>query len=251
MKNVSFFQLPPSGNRPSGVEKFLKRSLADLQLDYLDLYLIHTPFTFEDIEGDLHPVNENGEIKLDLTTNHLAVWAEMEKQVVAGRTRAIGVSNFNIAQLTKVLNFATVPVSNIQVELHLYFQQKELVEFCKKRGIAVTAYSPLGSRGFVELLGKTDVLPDLLSNPVVLEIAKKYNKSSAQIVLRHTLQKGVAAIPKSTNPKRIQQNINLFDFELESGEMEKLNNLDQGPKGRVCDFVSFFKGVAKHPEFPF
>lgn len=115
----------------------------------------------------------------------------------------------------------------------------------------MTAYSPLGSRGLVKLLGKTQVLPDLLSNPVVLQIAKKHEKSSAQILLRHTLQKGVAAIPKSTNPKRIQENIDLFDFQLDSGEMEQLNNLDQGPKARVCDFVSFFKGIAKHPEFPF
>ena len=109
------------------METWLKKSLEDLQLDYLDLYLIHTPFAFEEVEGDLHPVNENGEIRLDVTTDHLAVWAEMEKQVVAGRARAIGLSNFNISQVTRILNVARVPVSNLQIELHVYFQQKELV----------------------------------------------------------------------------------------------------------------------------
>lgn len=93
------------------------------------MYLIHTPFTFKDVEGDLHPVNENGEIQLDMTTDHVAVWKEMEKQVVAGRTRAIGLSNFNISQITRILNVVTVPISNLQIELHVYFQQNELVIF--------------------------------------------------------------------------------------------------------------------------
>ena len=111
------------------MEKWLKQSLNDLQLDYLDLYLIHVPISFEEVDGDLHPVDENGEIRLDTTTDLVAIWAEMEKQVVAGRTRAIGISNFNISQITQILNVTRVPVSNIQVELHLYFQQKELVSF--------------------------------------------------------------------------------------------------------------------------
>ncbi|XP_043471485.1 1,5-anhydro-D-fructose reductase [Leptopilina heterotoma] len=244
-------KLPPPGNRPSGVDKWLKKSLKDLQLDYLDMYLIHTPFSFKEVEGDLHPVNENGEIQLDMTTDHVAVWKEMEKQVVAGRTRAIGLSNFNISQITRILNVTTVPVSNLQIELHVYFQQNELVAFCKEKSITVTAYSPLGSRGLVKLLGKTESLPDLLMNPVVQEIAKTLNKTCAQILLRHIIQKGVAAIPKSTTPKRIQENIQLFDWHLSAEQVEKLNNLNQGQKARVCDFISFFKGIDKHPEFPF
>lgn len=103
----------------------------------------------------------------------------------------------------------------------------------------------------MKLLNKTEVLPDLLVNPVVQEIAKEHKKTTAQILLRHIIQKGVAAIPKSTNPKRIQDNIDLFDWELNDEQMKKLNNLNQGQKARVCDFVSFFKGIDKHPEFPF
>lgn len=98
-----------------------------MQLEYLDLYLIHTPFAFEEVGEELHPVDENGEFRLDLTTNHVAVWAEMEKQVSEGRTKAIGLSNFNAKQISKILSNAKLPISNLQIELHLYFQQKEMV----------------------------------------------------------------------------------------------------------------------------
>lgn len=109
------------------MEKWIKRSLKDLQLDYLDLYLIHTPFSLKEIGEELHPVDENGKIIIDKSTNHLEIWAEMEKQVAAGRTRAIGLSNFNIEQIEKVLSVAKLPIANLQIELHVYFQQKKLV----------------------------------------------------------------------------------------------------------------------------
>jgi len=98
-------------------------------LNYLDLYLVHTPFAFEDAGEELHPVNEKGEIRLDTNTDHLQIWSVMEKQVLEGRTKAIGLSNFNIAQLQKILKNAKLPISNLQIELHIYFQQKELVNF--------------------------------------------------------------------------------------------------------------------------
>jgi len=243
-------KLPPTGNRPQSVEKYLKKSLKDLQLDYLDLYLIHTPFTFIEEGDDLHPKDENGEVKMEMTTDHIAVWAEMEKQVVNGLTKAIGLSNFNAKQIDRVLKVAKVPVSMLQIELHLYFQQKEMVEFCKSKDIPITAYSPLGTRGLVKRLGKNDTLPDLLANPTVLEIAKKYNKTPAQIALKHLIQKGIIVIPKSTNPQRIKDNIQLFEWTLGTEDVTALNNLDQGAKGRICDFT-FLPGTNKHPEFPF
>lgn len=122
-------KLPPTGNRHEDVEKWIKKSLANLQLDYLDLYLIHTPFTFVDAGEEMHPYNENGEIMIDVTTDHVKTWQAMEQQVLEGRTRAIGLSNFNIVQIEKILNIAKIPVSNLQIELHVYLQQKELVNF--------------------------------------------------------------------------------------------------------------------------
>lgn len=114
----------------------------------------------------------------------------------------------------------------------------------------MTAYSPLGSRGLVKLLEKTDVLPDLLANPVVIKIAQKHNKSPAQILLKHILHKDIVAIPKSTNAQRIKENIQLFDWQLEDKDINELNALNVGKSARICDF-SFFKGIQKHPEYPF
>ncbi|XP_071633318.1 1,5-anhydro-D-fructose reductase [Temnothorax longispinosus] len=243
-------KVPASGNRPGDIEKWLKKSLSNLQLSYLDLYLVHTPFAFEDAGEVLHPFNEKGEIKIDPSTDHLQIWPVMEKQVLEGRTKAIGLSNFNIAQIQRILNNAKLPISNLQIELHVYFQQKELVKFCQNNDISVTAYSPLGSRGLVEKIGKGDAVPNLLQNVTVLEIAEKYEKTSAQILLKCIIQKGIAAIPKSINPSRIKENFELFDWELEAKDVDKLNALDMGESARICDF-SFFKGVSKHREFPF
>ncbi|KAK1129510.1 hypothetical protein K0M31_019232 [Melipona bicolor] len=244
-------KLPPSGNRPEDVETWITKSLKDLQLEYVDLYLIHTPFTFEKVsDGNLHPVDENGEIKLDLSTDHVKIWAEMEKQVNCGRAKAIGLSNFNICQIMRILNNSKIKVSMLQVELHVYLQQKHLVEFCRKQNIPVTAYSPLGTRGLVKLLNKLEEISDMLQNDVVLEIAKTHKKSPAQILLRFIVQNGIAVIPKSTNSQRIKENIQLFSWELESEDMEKLSNLDLQEAGRICDFT-MFKGIKRHPEYPF
>lgn len=98
-----------------------------MQLSYLDLYLVHTPFAYADAGEVLHPFNEKGEIRIDPSTDHLQIWSVMEKQVLEGRTKAIGLSNFNIGQIKKILNNAKLPISNLQIELHVYFQQKELV----------------------------------------------------------------------------------------------------------------------------
>ncbi|KAJ9599822.1 hypothetical protein L9F63_009862, partial [Diploptera punctata] len=243
-------KLPPIGNRPEGVEKYIKRSLENLGLDYLDMYLVHVPFGFMERGEEIHPVNEDGMILLDKTTNHVEIWKAMEAQVDAGRTKAIGLSNFNISQIERVLNAARIPPANLQVELHVYFQQRELVNFCKTHNIVVCAYSPLGSRGTVQLLKKAGTsreLPDLMSNPVVQEVAKQHDKTPAQILLRHIIQRGIAAIPKSTNPQRILQNFQVLDFELSSDNMAALDKLDQGPNGRILNF-EFFKGVKEHPD---
>lgn len=124
------------------------------------------------------------------------------------------------------------------------------VKFCQDNNIIVTAYSPLGTRGFVKKIGRADAVPDLLENPVVLEIAKKYKKTPAQISLKFIIQKGIVAIPKSSTPTRIKENIKLFDWELDIEDVNKLNDLDVGESARICDFT-FFKGILQHPEFPF
>lgn len=118
--------MPPKGNRPGGVKKHLNQTLKDLQLDYLDLYLIETPWSFEEVGEKLIPINEDGKVLLDMNTNNTATWEEMEKQVDLGKVRAIGLSNFNYSQVMEIHKVARIPISVIQMEMHVYFQSSEV-----------------------------------------------------------------------------------------------------------------------------
>ncbi|KAK9883005.1 hypothetical protein WA026_001218 [Henosepilachna vigintioctopunctata] len=249
-------KLPNVGNRSRDVEKFLNMSLERLKMNYVDLYLIHMPFSFFGDEESYAPLKDNdGSVQLDVNANIVETWGEMEQQVEKGRTRSIGLSNFNMEQVERICKSCKIVPSVLQVELHAYLQQKELVEKCKELGIVVTAYSPLGSPGanqhFSSKYNYTiDDFPDILGHPTVQNLAQKYSKSAGQILLRHSIQRGIVVIPKSLNPNRIKDNINIFDFGLFDQDVQALDALDRGERGRIFDFL-FFKGVELHPEYPF
>lgn len=244
-------KLPDYGNRPESVEKYLNKSLTDLNLSYVDLYLIHVPFAFPE-SSELTPLRHpNGDFVVDTTTDHVAVWKELEKFVGAGLIKSIGISNFNKRQVQRILDNATIRPASLQIELHPYLQQHELVDFCKANNIVVTAYSPLGSGGIGKLHkqnGKDGDIPELLEIPEVVAIASRLGKSPAQILLKWIIKRGVAAIPKSTNANRLRENISLFDFDLTDDDMETIKKLDRGI--RIVSF-DFFQGVKEHPEYPF
>ncbi|CAH1390860.1 unnamed protein product [Nezara viridula] len=212
-------KLPIMGNRSEDVEPFLKKSLEALQLDYVDLYLIHCPAgVMNKGFNQLFPTNEKGELLLDKNTNLLELWKGMEKQVDAGRTKSIGISNFNQTQVKRILDSCRIPPANLQVELHIYLQQKELVSFCKEHDVTVCAYGPIGSPGqkaFLEKRGlPTEGIRVLspLEDPVIKEIAERYNKQPSQVLLRYMIEYGVAVIPKSINPARIKQNFDVCNI---------------------------------------
>ncbi|XP_076235142.1 aldo-keto reductase family 1 member A1 isoform X2 [Calliopsis andreniformis] len=249
-------KLPHYGNRPSDVEKFIKLSLEKLGLDYVDMYLIHMPFAFK-LDKDVYApaTHEDGSYILDTDTDPVSVWKEMEEQVRKGRTKSIGLSNFNEKQVLDIWENAQIKPSNLQVELHAYLQQNSLRQLCQAHNIIVTAYSPLGSPGakthFQTKYNVTvEKFPDLLGHPEVQKISEEYKRSPAQILLRFLLQLGVVVIPKSASPERIKANIDLFDFTLKEEEMKLLSALDKGTRGRIFNFL-FFKGVEKHPHYPF
>ena len=195
-------------NSDLGYESTIKAyeaSLNRLGLEYLDLYLIHWP-----VEG-----------------KYKDAWRALETLYKEGRVKAIGVSNFQIHHLEDLMKDAEVKPMVNQVECHPRLTQKELQVFCQKHGIQLEAWSPL-------------MQGQLLDNPDLLEIANKYNKSIAQVILRWDLQNGIVTIPKSTKEHRIVENATVFDFELTKEDMKRIDDLNQnhrvGPDPDNFDF---------------
>jgi diketogulonate reductase-like aldo/keto reductase len=212
------------------VRKACENTLADLNLEYLDLYLMHWGLAIPPFDGE--PTNPYGRYteQLDesgyLITEPISVretWEAMEELVGAGLVKAIGVANFTAPMLVDLLAYATIKPAMNQVELHPYLQQQALVDFCKYKGMAVTAYSPLGSPGNYKGEGK----PVLVADETIVRIAQSHGKSPAQILIRWSVQRGIVVIPKSVTPERIQENSAVFDFELSKDDMEVIAALDR------------------------
>ncbi|KAK7079192.1 hypothetical protein SK128_001808 [Halocaridina rubra] len=242
-------KLPQIGNRASDVEQCLDKSLARLQLNYVDLYLIHNPVGLKGKnDNDVWPVDSDGNSVLDLDTDLESLYKAMENQVDHGKTKAIGISNFNSKQIERIMKTCRIKPANHQIEIHVYHQQKPIREVCEKYGISLCGYSPIAAPYMTK---SSSDMPILLEHPTVNAIANRLNRTSAQILIRFLVQQGIPTIPKSANPERIAQNIDVFDFELTSSDMSSLEALDQGGKGRVFHFQDIFKGISRHPEWTF
>ncbi|XP_051007380.1 estradiol 17 beta-dehydrogenase 5 [Acomys russatus] len=214
-----------TSHRPELVQPSLEQSLKKLQLDYVDLFLIHFPMALKPGD-DYLPEDENGKLIPD-SVDFCATWEAMEKCKDAGLTKSIGVSNFNRRQLEKILNKPGLkhrPVCN-QVECHPYLNQRKLLDFCKSEDIVLVAYSALGSHRVKEWVDQNS--PILLDDPVLGTMAKKYKRTPAQIALRYQLQRGVVVLAKSFSEKRIKENIQVFDFQLTSEDMKVLDGLNK------------------------
>ncbi|KAF4112269.1 aldo-keto reductase family 1 member A1-B isoform X1 [Onychostoma macrolepis] len=236
-------------HHPDDVEPSLLKTLKDLKLEYLDLYLIHWPYAFQ--RGDTSfPRKEDGTLLYD-NIDYKLTWAAMEKLVGKGLVRAIGLSNFNSRQIDDVLSVASVKPTVLQVESHPYLAQVELLAHCRDRGLVMTAYSPLGSP---DRAWKHPEEPVLLEEPAIAALAKKYNKTPAQIIIRWQTQRGVVTIPKSITQSRIKENIQVFDFTLEPEEMNQVTALHRGWRYIVPTITVDGKSVprdAGHPHYPF
>ena len=179
-------------------DKAIDEALEKLDVDYIDLMLLHHPG-----DGDV------------------GAYHAMEKAVKNGKIRSIGLSNWYVEELEDFLPQITIPPALVQNEIHPYYQENDVIPYIQNLGIVTEGWYPLGGRGHTA---------ELLGDEVITKIAEAHNRSSAQVILRWNLQKGVVVIPGSSNPDHIQENTELYDFELTDTEMEQINALDRNEK---------------------
>ncbi|CAA6669408.1 unnamed protein product [Spirodela intermedia] len=192
----------------------LQSSLDDLQLDYLDLYLIHWPCRLKKGSG------LSGEAVVPLDIN--STWKTMERLYDEGKARAIGVSNFSCKKLEDVLVIARVPPAVNQVECHPCWQQRKLRTVCKARNVHLSGYSPLGSPGTAWISSSA-----VLRNPAVKTVAEKLGRSPAQVALRWGVQMGHSVLPKTTKEARLRENMDIFDWSIPEELFAKLEEIEQ------------------------
>jgi len=186
------------GSEMADPESSIQACLDRLDIGYVDLMLLHHP-----------------------DPNDVKAYQAMEQFVAEGKIRSIGLSNWYVEELTDFLPLITIPPALVQNEIHPYYQENDVIPFIQEKGIVVEGWYPLGGRGHTT---------ELLGDPVISEIAAAHGKTSAQVILRWNLQKGVVVIPGSSNPEHIRENTELFDFHLTDEEMAKINALDRNEK---------------------
>src|SRR5476651_2201906 len=187
-----------TNHRPERVKPAFEASLKRLQLDYVDLYLIHTPFAF--LPGDEQdPRDANGNVIYDTGVTLLETWGALERLVDEGRCKAIGLSDVSLEQVKEIFDAARIKPAVVHVESHPYLPEWELLNYCKKNGIVLQAFAALGHA----------MEPRLLEDPVVTAIARRVNKTPAQVLLAWAIQRGTALLTTSKTPARIQENFDV------------------------------------------
>jgi len=206
-----------NNHRPERVRPAFEASLKKLQLDYVDLYLIHTPFAFQ--PGDEQdPRDANGNVLYDRGVTLLETWRALEGLVDEGKCKAIGLSDVGLGQAKEIFDAARVKPAVVHVESHPYLPQWDLLDYCRKYGIVLQAFAALGHSSE----------PKLLEDPVITAIARRVNKTPAQVVLAWAIQRGTALLTTSKTPSRIKEN-----FEVSALPEEAVREISEGIKLRV------------------
>ncbi|OXG44802.1 oxidoreductase [Cryptococcus neoformans Bt120] len=213
-----------NSHRPEKVEADLDTSLKQLGTDYLDVYLIHWPVPFAP-GGNLFPKTEDGKVAIDWDGPSVVdTWKELIRiSKETKKVKAIGVSNFNVELLGKLIKETGVVPTMNQIECHPSLIQPELFKYCKEKNIVITAYSPLGNN--------TTGKPRIIDQPQIIDIAKKLNKEPAQVLINWAAHQGFAVIPKSVTPSRIKSNFE--DFKLSDDTFEEINKVGKANASRA------------------
>ncbi|CAM9202016.1 unnamed protein product [Ectocarpus sp. 8 AP-2014] len=216
-------------HRPELLKKNLDTCLKDLGLPYVDCVQLHYSFAMVPCADEtvLVPRHANGDAHLDDEVDLKQTWKAMEGFVESGLAKTIGVSNFTKEELAYVMEDAKIMPSVLQVEIHPYLPNTELLLWCKEKNIHVTAYAPLGN--------VNKEFASCLDDPVIIEIAERMTKSPAQVIIRWHLQRGVTVIPKSVTPARILANKDVYDFDLSNEDMAAIDKLGERNL-RMCNW---------------
>lgn len=208
----------------------LKESLKKLDMDYVDLYIIHFPVS-------LFP---NGSIS---NVDYMETWQGMIDAQAQGLTKSIGVSNFNLKQLKRLMSLSSTKPAVLQIEINLTLQQPTVLAFCRSQDIKVMGYTPFGSLFYNK--AKEDAPPPRIDDPNLVKIAEKYNKTVTQLTLRYLVELDVIPIPKSVTKSRLEQNFQVFDFTLSQQEKDLLKAFDKNYR------TGLLKGWEDSPFYPF
>ncbi|RYP67520.1 hypothetical protein DL770_008609 [Monosporascus sp. CRB-9-2] len=222
-------------HEPEDVEWSLENSLKHFGLDYVDLFLVHWPIAAEKDDKYMPKIGPDGKyvIKKELTENPEPTWRAMEKLLESGKTRAIGVSNWTIPGLKKLMSFAKVKPQVNQIEIHPFLPNEELVRFCLDNDILPEAYSPLGSQDQVPTTGEK-----VRTNKTLNDVADKSGHTLAQVLLAWGLRRGYAVLPKSSTPSRIESNFQVPD--LSDEDFEAVQGVARGRHTRFVNMKDTF-----------
>lgn len=230
---------------PEHVKPAFMKSLNDLGLDYLDLYMVHFPIAlayvpFEDRyppEWVYDPNATSPTMKLGSTPLHVT-WAAMEELAEEGLAKELGVCNYNSGLMHDLMTYARIKPTCLQLETHPYLTQERMLKLCAQYGVQPVAFSPLGALSYLEL-DMADSEESLLENEDVCRIAQRLGKTPAQVLLRWNIQRGCAILPKSSKSHRLKENLALFDFELSEQDMRDISSLNRNRRfndpGYFCE----------------
>ncbi|MCJ1273112.1 NAD(P)H-dependent D-xylose reductase (XR) [Puttea exsequens] len=213
------------------VEPVCKKQLSDWNIDYFDLYIVHFPISLKYVDPSVrYPpgFTYDGKNVVPGNATIQETWQAMEKLVGKGLAKSIGISNMNSQLIMDILRYAKISPATLQIEHHPYLTQEGLVQYAESKGITITAYSSFGPQSFLELdMKSAKDTPLLFDNSTVKKIAEKHSKTPAQVLLRWATQRNIAVIPKSNNPGRLAQNLDVTGWSLDKSDLDSISGLDK------------------------